>query len=52
MAAQEEGPLPGTGPPDQAGRVGVAAGTPAQAGRGQRWLARWHSQPVPPRCWC
>ena len=40
MARQEEGPLPGTGTPDQAGRVGAAGGTPAQAGRGQRWLAR------------
>jgi diacylglycerol kinase family enzyme len=40
MAGQEEDPLPGTGTPDQAGRVGAAGGTPVQAGRGQRWLAR------------
>jgi hypothetical protein len=40
IAAQEEGPLPGTGTPDQTGRVGAVGGTPAHAGRGQRWLAR------------
>jgi hypothetical protein len=40
IAAQEEGPLPGTGTPDQAGRVGAAAGALAPVTRGQRWLAR------------
>jgi hypothetical protein len=40
IAAQEEGPLPATGTPDQADRAGVAAEMPAPVTRGQRWLAR------------
>ncbi len=40
MAAQEDGPLHGTGTPNGTARADAGYGASARASRGQRWLAR------------